>query len=71
MPEVFDERRMKRFSEYLIAQQRSKGFIPSFRELASIFGISPSTVHKRIHELNRRGTIRIVAQNVTVIESKK
>lgn len=69
MPDL-DERQLRRFAEYLIARQNTKGFIPSFRDLADIFGISTSTVHKRIHELQRRGTIKVVASNVTVIEAK-
>jgi len=51
--------RQRAILEFIVAQQRDRGFPPSVREIGEAVGLtSPSTVHSHLETLQRRGYLR-------------
>jgi repressor LexA len=51
--------RQRSILEFIVAQQRARGFPPSVREIGEAVGLtSPSTVHSHLETLQRRGYLR-------------
>jgi repressor LexA len=51
--------RQRAILEFIVAQQTSRGFPPSVREIGEAVGLtSPSTVHSHLETLQRRGYLR-------------
>ena len=51
--------RQREILDFIVAQQRDRGFPPSVREIGEAVGLtSPSTVHTHLNTLQRRGFLR-------------
>jgi repressor LexA len=51
--------RQRSILEFIVAQQKARGFPPSVREIGDAVGLtSPSTVHSHLETLQRRGFLR-------------
>ncbi|HVM52285.1 MAG TPA: transcriptional repressor LexA [Acidimicrobiales bacterium] len=51
--------RQRAILEFIVSQQRDRGFPPSVREIGEAVGLtSPSTVHSHLETLQRRGYLR-------------